>query len=261
MQGLHEAAETMAKIIEWKTRFSTLNSLRKRPADVSADGCIHPDWKTIGADGTSRIYGENPSPTSLPKAARRAFRAPEGKRWMGFDWMQAEVRILAALSGDEALKEAVNSGDYHRSVYSGMSSCLFEDVTDDQREKSKVITYSILYSGGDSYHVATELGISQHDAAEEVRKYFRLFPKLKDFLQSVRSTAVSTRHVRSYMNRLRRLDGMDLRKIQNQACNSMGQQSCGTLLKIALIKSHRIPESPARNPSAMGDLPNADDAI
>jgi DNA polymerase-1 len=159
---------------------------------------------------------------------------------MGFDWRQAEVRILAALSGDKNLKAAVASGDYHRATYAGMAGIPMADVTPEMRERSKVITYSILYSGGDPYHVAEELGITDGEALAEIRKYFQLYPQLHSYLGGVRNTAVSTRHVRSHMNRLRRLEGKDLRKIQNQACNSVGQQSCGTMLKIALLKMHQM---------------------
>lgn len=227
---------TLEKIIEWKSAFATQNSLRRRPSDVSPDGKMHPLWKTIGFDGTSRIYSEGPSLTSLPKPARRALKAGPGKRWVKMDWKQAEVRILANLSGDSALKEAIRSGDFHRKVYSSMTGVPMEQVTQEQRESSKVITYSVLYSGGSSYHVAQELGISQGEASQLVRNYFSLFPTLESYLRSAADRAVHTFHVTSFMNRKRRLEGTDKEKIRNQACNSLGQQSCGTMLKIALMK-------------------------
>lgn len=239
-QSRPEACLTLKKVVEFKTRASTLNTLRHRSGDVSPDGRLHPSWLTIGFDGTSRMYSQGPSMTSLPKAARKAFRAPEGKRWVKFDWRQAEVRILAALSGDKGLIEALSTGDYHRAVYSRMSGVAFEDVTPTQRESSKVITYSILYSGGNAWHVAQELGISEEEAAGHVRKYFEIFPVLGQYLSAIRYKAAQTFHVRSYMNRLRRLEGGDARKAMDQACNAMGQQSCGTLLKIALMRMHHL---------------------
>lgn len=234
-----EANVCLKKIQEWKTRFSTMNSLRQRSTELPVDGKFHPTWKTIGFDGTTRMYSENPSMTSLPKSARRALVAPAGKKWVKFDWRQAEVRILAALSGDEALKLALDSGDYHRAVYAGMTGSAFDEVTKEQRESSKVVTFSILYSGGSPFHVASELRISEEEAAGHIARYFQMFPKLSAFLQKTSSIAATTGAVTTWMNRVRRLDTEDLRKAQNQACNSMGQQSCGTLLKQAMIRLHQ----------------------
>lgn len=225
------------EIVEWKSAFSVRNTLRKSPTRIAIDGRIHPIWKSIGYDGTARPYAENPSITSLPMGCRRAMRAPKGKRWMKFDWKQAELRALAAASQDENLIALLNSGiDVHKGIYSKMSGVPIEQITEDQREESKVISYSILYSGGSPYHVARALAVTMEKANELVLDYFAALPKLDAFLKDLRAKAAKTYHVRTFMNRLRRLDGRDVEKVMNQACDAMGQQTIGTALKIALKK-------------------------
>lgn len=232
-----EQADILKPIMDWKSRFSTRNTLRKSPTRIAPDGKIHPNWAVIGFDGTARMYAEDPSITSLPQGCRRAMLAPAGKRWMKFDWKQAELRALAAASGDKVLIELLNSGDDpHRLIYSRMSGVPVEEVTEEQREESKVITYSILYSGGSAYHVARSLGISMEDASAAVRQYLDNFRTLSDFLDGVRSRAAESHRVRTFMNRVRRLNGTSTETIMNQACDAMGQQSIGTALKVALIK-------------------------
>jgi len=237
IESIKDRHVALPKILNWKSRFSVRNTLRKSPARVAVDGKIHPNWKVIGADGTSRMYAEDPSITSLPEACRRSMPAPAGKRWMKFDWKQAELRFLAAASKDEALAALFESGiDIHRAIYARMKGITPEEVTSNQREASKVISYSILYSGGSPYNVARELKISMEEAQSLVTDYFAQFPQLSGFLKQVRAQALSTYHVRTFMGRLRRLEGIDKEKIMNQACDAMGQQSCGTALKVALAK-------------------------
>jgi DNA polymerase I-like protein with 3'-5' exonuclease and polymerase domains len=232
-----EREELFNEIIEWKSSFSTRNTLRKSPARVAADGKIHPIWKSIGFDGTARMYAEEPSITSLPMGCRRAMRAPKGKRWMKFDWKQAELRALAGASQDKNLMEMLNSGvDIHKAIYAKMKGMPIDEVTHEQRESSKVISYSVLYSGGSPYHVASHLAISTEAATALVRDYFATFPTLRIFLDHTREQARRTYHVRTFMNRLRRLDGKDDETRMNQACDAMGQQTIGTALKIALAK-------------------------
>lgn len=225
------------ELVEWKSAFSVRNTLRASPARVSEDGKIHPIWKSIGYDGTARMYAEDPSITSLPMGCRRAMIAPKGMRWVKFDWKQAELRALAAASQDENLIAMLNSGvDIHRAIYARMKGISIDEVTEEQRESSKIISFSVLYSGGSPYHVASHLAISMEEAIILVRDYFAAFPKLRDFLDDIRSTARKTYHVRTFMNRLRRLDERDEEKRMNQACDAMGQQTIGTALKIALAK-------------------------
>jgi DNA polymerase-1 len=237
-EGLPPEQDALFKeIVEWKSSFSVRNTLRKSPTRVSVDGRIHPIWKSIGYDGTARAYAENPSITSLPMGCRRAMRAPKGKRWMKFDWKQAELRALAAASQDQKLIELLNSGqDPHAAIYAKMKGIEVGEVTEEQRESSKVISYSILYSGGSAYHVARQLAVDMPTAVGLVQDYLGLFSTLRDFLENIRERAKKTYRVRTFMNRVRRLEGGDDEKVMNQACDAMGQQSIGTALKIALKK-------------------------
>jgi DNA polymerase I-like protein with 3'-5' exonuclease and polymerase domains len=111
-----------------------------------------------------------------------------------------------------------------------------DDVSKDQREVAKIISYSILYSGGSAYNVAIALGCTMEEATDHVNHYLGQFPVLNQFLMNLREKAWKTRSVRTFMNRRRRLEGNEESKVKNQACDAMGQQSIGTALKIALAK-------------------------
>jgi DNA polymerase-1 len=94
---------------------------------VSEDGRIHPDWHQIGTE-TGRMSCSKPNVQQLQLEVRRCVRAPEGRALVWADYAQAEIRILAAASGDPTLVEAFRAG---RDPYKATAANVF-DVSEDE---------------------------------------------------------------------------------------------------------------------------------
>lgn len=108
---------------------------------------------------------------------------------MDADYSQIELRILAHMSGDEALIEAYKSGeDIHRMTASQVFHTPFEEVTDLQRRNAKAVNFGIIY-GISAFGLSEDLGVSRKEAAEYIESYFKTYPKIKSFLDQMVESA------------------------------------------------------------------------
>lgn len=135
-------------------------------AGFQTDGRVHPTCSTTGTvTGRPSLSNPNvanqPRPTDQQKALgvvmRRAFEAPEGHWILECDLSQAELRALAAESGDEVLLAAVNSPEgVHKRTAAKFYSVAVETVTKDQKDSSKTVVFAIVY-GGSEYTVEEQI--------------------------------------------------------------------------------------------------------
>lgn len=238
------------KLREWKSGFSVVNGLKKSPPQAAADGKLHPRWRSIGVTGSAIIVSEKPDFTTLPEVARKAFVAPPGRRWMGLDWKLAEPMFYAALSKDDAftalltgpedphMKTAVLLGFAAPHTPSPVLSG--EYVT--ARREAKMFLWRYLYGGGDAQYIADRLGLPIGPAQDLTKAFGATYPKLQSFLLGVRQYASDTRHVRTWLNRRRKLEGVKTAEdAMSAACAAIGQQSVATAQKVllTLIASRR----------------------
>ena len=216
-------------------------------ATVASDGRIHTTFSQVAA-ATGRLASSDPNLQNIPARSadgmriRGAFVAGQGyESLMSADYSQIEMRLMAHLSGDEALIEAFNSGeDLHRTMASMVFGTPVADVTGEERSRIKATSYGLAY-GLSSYGLAAQLGIPVPEAAALRERYFERFGKVRDYLEGLVTQARADGYTQTMFGRRRYLP--DLRSTNRQrremaeraALNAPIQGSAADIVKIAML--------------------------
>lgn len=171
-------------------------------------GRIHTSFnQTITTTG--RLSSTGPNLQNIPireeegRAIRKAFIPEEGWYFISADYSQIELRILASLSGDEALVRAFEKGgDVHRETASILFGIPPEEVSDEQRQAAKTINYSVIY-GISPYGLSKQLGISRTQAADFINMYFDKYVGVKKFFDGLVKFAEENGYVETLLGRKR----------------------------------------------------------
>ncbi|WP_454931315.1 DNA polymerase I [Actinomyces israelii] len=222
----------------------TVEGLRKA---VQADGRIRTTFQqTITATG--RLSSTDPNLQNIPARTEEGMRIREaftvGKGYeclMTADYSQIEMRIMAHLSGDEALIEAFRSGeDLHRYVAALVHDIDVADVTAEQRSHVKAMSYGLAY-GLSTYGLAKQLGIDNAEAATLRDAYFARFGRVHDYLEGVVEQARRDGYTQTMFGRRRYLPDLtsDTRQrremAERAALNAPIQGSAADIVKKAMI--------------------------
>jgi DNA polymerase-1 len=170
-----------------KLRSSYVDNL---PDYVAPDDRVHPDFKVHGTE-IGRLSASDPAVQTIPrpgtgevdgvrwgKAVRDLFTVPEDWRWVKIDYSQAELRVAAALSGDEFLMEVYTEGrDLHSEVAKAMYG---DDFSKEERQLCKNFNFSYLY-GGTEHSFANEVGLDMATARQFVRRYNKVMKGLSQW--------------------------------------------------------------------------------
>ena len=216
-------------------------------ATIASDSRIHSTFSQVAA-ATGRLASSDPNLQNIPARSadgmriRGAFVAGEGfESLMSADYSQIEMRLMAHLSGDEALIEAFNSGeDLHRTMASMVFGTPVADVTGEERSRIKATSYGLAY-GLSSYGLAAQLGIPVPEAAALRERYFERFGKVRDYLEGLVTQARTDGYTQTMFGRRRYLP--DLRSTNRQrremaeraALNAPIQGSAADIVKIAML--------------------------
>ena len=216
-------------------------------ATVASDGRIHTTFSQVAA-ATGRLASSDPNLQNIPARSadgmriRGAFVAGEGfESLMSADYSQIEMRLMAHLSGDEALIEAFNSGeDLHRTMASMVFGTPVAEVSAEERSRIKATSYGLAY-GLSSYGLAAQLGIPVPEAAALRDRYFERFGKVRDYLEGLVAQARADGYTQTMFGRRRYLP--DLRSANRQrremaeraALNAPIQGSAADIVKIAMM--------------------------
>ena len=216
-------------------------------ATVASDSRIHTTFSQVAA-ATGRLASSDPNLQNIPARSadgmriRGAFVAGQGyESLMSADYSQIEMRLMAHLSGDEALIEAFNSGeDLHRTMASMVFGTPVAEVTGEDRSRIKATSYGLAY-GLSSYGLAAQLGIPVPEAAALRERYFERFGKVRDYLEGLVAQARADGYTQTMFGRRRYLP--DLRSTNRQrremaeraALNAPIQGSAADIVKIAMM--------------------------
>ncbi|MCI1936007.1 MAG: DNA polymerase I [Bifidobacteriaceae bacterium] len=213
------------------------------------DGRIHTTFEqTIAATG--RLSSTNPNLQNIPnrniegREIRSVFVPGEGfTNLLSSDYSQVELRIMAHLSGDEALIHAFQTGaDFHKYVASLVYQVPVEEITSDQRSHIKAMSYGLAY-GLSTYGLAQQLKISPAEADILREKYFSTFGKVHDYLESLVSEAKKKGYTetmfgrRRYFPALRSTSRTARSAAERAALNAPIQGSAADIMKIAMVKA------------------------
>ncbi|MBR5301717.1 MAG: DNA polymerase I [Clostridia bacterium] len=153
------------------------------------DGRVH-SWfdQTIAATG--RISSSEPNLQNIPvrtamgREIRRAFIAKPGHVLVDADYSQIELRLLAHLSGDEAMCDAFNRGqDIHARTAAEVYGVSLEEVTSQMRSSAKAVNFGIVYGISD-FGLAANLHISRKEAGEFIDRYFARYGAVRRFMDA-----------------------------------------------------------------------------
>ena len=234
-------------VLEWrelsKLKGTYLDAL---PEFLAKDGRIHTRYDQAVA-ATGRLSSNDPNLQNIPvrteagRQIRRAFVAPKGRLLVTADYSQVELRILAHLSGDEALIDVFRRGeDIHSATAAKMFGIPLEKVTADQRRSAKTINFGILYGMG-AFALAGQLGVPRAEAKEFITAYFDRFPKVRACLDGVLEKARETGRTETIFGRVRPIPGLSDRNhavranAERMAMNAPFQGSAADLIKRAMI--------------------------
>lgn len=222
----------------------TVEGLQKAIAD---DGRIHTTYaQTIAATG--RLSSLNPNLQNIPvrseagRRIREVFVVGEGyETLLTADYSQIEMRIMAHLSGDEALIQAFKDGeDLHRFVGSHVFGVDPADVTAEMRSKVKAMSYGLAY-GLSSFGLSKQLGVPVDEARGLMKDYFSRFGAVRDYLRSVVDQARKDGYTSTIEGRRRYLpdlasDNRQLRDMAERAAlNAPIQGSAADIIKRAML--------------------------
>ena len=243
-------------------RYREIEKLRSTYVDgylplVGPDGRIHAHFNQTGA-ATGRLSSDRPNLQNIPvrsktgRTIRRAFVAPEGRVFIVADYSQIELRILAHLSKDPGLMEAFEAGeDIHTATAVRVFGFTSDLVTTELRRRAKAINFGLLY-GMEAFGLADRLKISRGEAREHMDTYFRQFPLVRDYMQSVVAEARRTGYTTTLFGRRRYLpelasDNVRIRQMgERMALNAPVQGSAADVIKMAMIElAPRLEDRPA----------------
>jgi DNA polymerase-1 len=205
---------------------------------------------------TGRLNSQNPNLQNIPirtergQEIRKAF-VPRSQdfRLLSADYSQIELRIIAALSHEQALLEAFRTGaDVHSATAARVFGLSQDLVTPEMRRKAKMVNYGIAY-GISAFGLAQRLGIRRLEAAEIINQYFREFPGIRRYMDDTIALARKHGYVetvtgrRRYIRDIGSLNNTLRSAAERNAINAPIQGTAADMIKIAMTRIHRELES------------------
>jgi len=218
---------------------------------------IHPKTGRIHTDinqhiaATGRLSSSNPNLQNIPirtkrgREIRKAFIAEDGYQILSADYSQVELRVIAHISEDEAMKQAFqNNEDIHsrtaKEIF-GLES--LDEVTSDHRRKAKEVNFGIPY-GVSAYGLSSRLGISNNEGKEMIEQYFERFPGVQEYINETKAFAREHGFVKTLLGRRRFIRDIQSRNwnvrsfAERTAINTPIQGTAADIIKIAMIDIH-----------------------
>ena len=210
-------------------------------------GRVHSQFnQTIAATG--RLSSQNPNLQNIPirtiegREVRKAFIPRDSDHvLLSADYSQIELRLIAEISGDEAMLDAFQKGlDIHTATAAGVYGVPLDQVTSDQRRAAKTVNFSIIYGAGAS-NLSNQLGIKRTEAKDLIESYFKQYNGLKRYMTDIVEFARKNGYVETLLGRRRKLRDIDSRNgmmramAERIAINTPIQGTAADLIKVAMI--------------------------
>lgn len=238
-------------IIDMVLNYRQVSKLKSTYADgllavVGDDGRVRTKFRqTVAATGRLSSIEPNlqniPVRTELGREMRRCFVAREGYTLVDADYSQIELRLLAAISGDENMCDAFRRGvDIHTVTASQVFGVAEEDVTSELRKRAKAVNFGIVYGIGD-FSLANDIGVSKKEAGEYISSYKATYKGVADYLDDTIENAYRDGYVVTMFGRRRYIPELSSPKAmmkkfgERVAMNSPIQGSAADIIKLAMI--------------------------
>jgi len=240
-------------ILEWRQMVKLQSTyIDALPNQVDKKtGRVHTDYmQTVAATG--RLSSNNPNLQNIPvrtergRLIRKAFiPRDENYTLVSADYSQIELRIIAALSGEENMIKAFqNNEDIHKSTAAKVFNVPLEEVTKEQRSNAKTVNFGIIY-GVSAFGLSNQTSLSRKESAELIDAYYATYPKLKSYMSSQVDFAREHGYVQTVLGRRRYLKDINSANMmvksgaERNAVNAPIQGSAADIIKIAMINIHK----------------------
>ena len=249
LQGKHEIVADILAFRGLKKLLSTY--IDNLPTLINPrTGHIHTSFnQTVTATG--RLSSSDPNLQNIPvrgedgKEIRKAFVAEPGCQFFSADYSQIELRVMAHLSGDEAMIRVFREGhDLHAATAATIYKKDIADVTRDERTKSKRANFGIIY-GITVFGLAERLDISRDEARQLIDGFFETFPQVRDYMERAKEEARRQGYVTTLFGRRRYLPDINSQNAtvrgfaERNAINAPIQGTAADIIKVAMIRIHR----------------------
>ena len=217
---------------------------------VSPDGRIRTSFQmTVTATGRLSSTEPNlqniPTRTELGSQMRRMFVAAPGNVLVDADYSQIELRLLAHISGDEAMCRAFRSGeDFHTLTAARVFHVEPQDVTPEMRRRAKAVNFGVVY-GISPFSLSQDIGVTVAEAKEYMERYFQTYTGVRAYMNRIVEQARADGYVETLMHRRRALPELkssnhNLRAFgERVALNMPIQGTAADLMKLAMVRVER----------------------
>jgi DNA polymerase I len=259
LEKLAEDYPLPAKILEHRGLSKLKGTYTDKLAQLAhpRTGRVHTHYAQAVAV-TGRLSSNDPNLQNIPirtpegRRVREAFVAPSGSVIASADYSQIELRIMAHISGDEALLSAFTSGlDVHRATAAEVFGVGVDQVTSEQRRYAKVINFGLIY-GMSAFGLARNLGIDNTAAKNYIERYFQRYPGVKQYMDETRLSAKSKGYVETVFGRRLMLpeinspNGPRRSGAERAAINAPMQGTAADLIKMSMNEVQRVLDAEKR---------------
>ncbi len=259
LEKLAEDYPLPAKLLEHRSLSKLKGTYTDKLAQLASPrtGRVHTHYAQAVAV-TGRLSSNDPNLQNIPvrtpegRRVREAFVAPAGSVIASADYSQIELRIMAHLSGDEALLRAFTDGlDVHRATAAEVFGVAVDQVSSEQRRYAKVINFGLIY-GMSSFGLARNLGIETKAAAAYIDKYFQRYPGVKNYMDQTVVFAQENHFVetvfgrRLYLSEINGGNGPRKKAAERQAINAPMQGTAADLIKLSMVKVQQVLDAEKR---------------
>ncbi|MGI6689064.1 MAG: DNA polymerase I [Christensenellales bacterium] len=250
LESIAELHPAIPLILEYR-QVSKLNStyidsmLRK----MDASGRIHTTFDQTGT-ATGRISSVDPNLQNIPirtemgREIRRAFVAKPGFQLVDADYSQIELRILAHMSGDEAMCDAfLKDQDIHQRTAAEINGVPLSAVTPGMRSDAKAVNFGIVYGISD-FGLARNIGTTRKRAGDFISRYFERYPKVHQFMQDAVKFGYEHGYIATLFGRRRLLPELKSGNANTRnfgeraAMNTPIQGTAADIIKAAMVRVH-----------------------
>jgi DNA polymerase-1 len=247
---IRDEHEIVAKIERWREVTKLKNTyLDSLPSLIDErTGRIHTTFSQVRA-ATGRLSSTNPNLQNIPirselgRPIRGCCVADDGHALVSCDYNPVELRVLAHVAEDEALREIFASGDdVHSATAAEIIGADPEAVSVGERSKAKMVNYGIAY-GLSAFGLADRLGIDVKEAGAYIDRYFERFEGVKRFIDATIERAIEEGQVTTLMGRRRLIPELRARNRQTRmlgerlAVNTVIQGTAADIIKLAMIRA------------------------
>jgi DNA polymerase-1 len=246
---LQDAHPVIAMIQEYRELFKLhttyIEPLLKLAGD-EPDHRVHTSFLQTGT-ATGRLSSKNPNLQNIPtrtelgRQIRQGFVAPEGFVFLGLDYSQIELRLLAHFSQDATLLEAFRED---KDIHLETARKIFgDDEAHAKRNLAKSVNFGLLYGMG-SRKLSETVGIPIAEAKAVIENYFKTFASVKHYFETIKADVKKEGFVETLLGRRRYFDfananGMQLAMFDRESVNAKFQGSAADLVKLSMLEVYR----------------------